>query len=553
MTSNADNYLIYDRGPLSWLFTLDHKRIGVMYLAVIGGALVFGGLLALLMLTEIVAQRPVILEPGAYGRVATLHGALMLFMVAGPAIPAVLGLFLLPILLHRRNLASGHLALLGFWAWLIGSLMVLMSLFAGGPDTGMTFSLPYALQPDRAGVGWLAGGVIVLAASIAIHAVNFLATIRLAGSDVLARHRIPIFVWSMLLTSIVQLLAAVAVVLVLGWFLYCQGRVAAGEEVAGPDPAQFQQMLWFALYPFLYVLLLPVVGIVSEIITVHSRRPLASYSGIIWASIAIAVLSLLSWGSRTITGDQSPALSVAFSAIAFLGCIPVLVIVFNWLATLRGGSIALTTPMIFALAAILHLTIATVAGLFLAAPATAVYLQGTFFMVAQQHYLLAGTVMASLLGGLFHWWPKIAGRMYREGPGRLGAGIMFVGFNLTFLPLLLLGAGGVSGPSPEAGDYSGSYATLVHISSAGATLLVLGFATAAGVLALAMIRGADATANPWRARSLEWQCNSPPTVFNFDKPPVLAADCYDFTSPPVGDGSSGGCESSASQNRSDAR
>jgi cytochrome c oxidase subunit 1 len=531
-TRNTD-YLSYTRGMLSWVFTLDHKRLGLMYLAVIGGALGLGALFAVVVQTELLAPGRTIMGREAFNTAFSLHGAFMIFLVTIPVIPAVLGHFLLPMMLGASNLAFPRLALASFHLWLIGVLLAVMAMFAGGIDTGWTLYAPYSLGDARLGVVWMVLACCVLGASAIMNAANFIVTTHRLRPAGMGWFGMPLFVWSLYATSIVQLIVT-PVLFATGLLLVAERVADIGvfDPNAGGDPVLFQHLFWFYAHPAVFIMVLPGLGIVCDILAVHSRRGISGYRYVALSMLAIAAFSFLSWGQHTYTSGQGPVMNAFFSAMAFAVLVPYAIIVFNLLATLRGGSTDRSIPVLYAAAFILHFTIACLSGLFLGNLGTGPVLEKTCFVVGHLHYLLMGGAFVAFIAGLHQWWPKMTGRMYSTKLATLGWLLTFVGFNTAFFPQFILGAKGVVNRSWDYGSVSDdaiNWAHGLHLTSGlGSYVLVAGLAVIASYLIHSLVRGEKAEANPWGGRSLEWATSSPPPVMNFDEPPV-AGDCYDFT------------------------
>ncbi|MHC5004539.1 MAG: cytochrome c oxidase subunit I [Planctomycetota bacterium] len=527
------NYLNVKTGLLSWACTLDHKRIGVMYLISVLVSFFFGGVAALLVRTELIAPGETIMGQDAYNQWFTLHGAIMVFLVIIPSVPAALGNFVLPIMLGAKDVAFPRLNLGSYYLWLIGAAFFILTLLTGGLDTGWTFYTPYSIDPDSAMGGVIAAttGVFLLGFSSIFTGLNFIVTIHRLRPPGMTWFRMPLFLWALYATAIIQVLATPVLGITL-LLLIMERAFGIGifNPALGGDPVLYQHFFWFYSHPAVYIMILPGMGIISELISVHSHRHIFGYRFIAFSSIAIAVFGFLVWGHHMFTSGQSPLMNVVFSAITFSVSIPSAIKVFNWLATLYKGSISLNTPMLYALSFLFIFSIGGLTGLHLGTLATDIHLHDTYFVVAHFHYVMMGSALIAMIGGLHHWWPKMTGRMYSEPLGRISCGLVFVGFNLTFFPQFVMGSQGMP---RRYHDYSNMLATDLYafyhlLSSIGSYVMALGFFLTAGYLLWSMRFGRKAPANPWGGRSLEWQCASPPPPDNFETTPTVG-DCYDYS------------------------
>jgi len=520
----GDNYLTHARGIGSWLVTLDHKRIGVMYLVSILAAFLLGGIFAILVRTELITPTRTIMDANTYNQMFTLHGAVMIFLVIIPGIPAALGNFVLPIMLGAKDVAFPRLNLCSYYLWILGALFFVLSIATGGLDTGWTFYTPYSTTTGTSVIPATTGALILGFSSI-FTGLNFIVSIHRLRPPGMTWFRMPLFLWSLYATAIIQILATpvLAITLIL---LMVERTLKVGifDPALGGDPVLFQHFFWFYSHPAVYIMILPGMGIISELVSVFSRKHIFGYRFIAYSSIAIAVLGFLVWGHHMFVSGQSPLLSVIFSALTFSVSIPSAIKVFNWLATMYKGAIGLATPMCYALCFIFLFGIGGLTGLFLGSLATDVHLHDTYFIVAHFHYVMMGGTMIAFLGGLHYWWPKITGRMYSEFWGRLACLVLFVGFNATFFTQFVMGSQGMP---RRSFNYLEQYRPYHQLSTAGSYLMAVGFFVVAAYLVHSLFRGRRAPANPWGGGSLEWQCNSPPPHDNFAQPPTVG-DPYDY-------------------------
>jgi cytochrome c oxidase subunit I len=550
----TDNYLTHSSGIASWLLTLDHKRIGVMYLIAVLTSFLFGGLAALALRTELMYKDQQFLSQNAFNQMFTLHGAIMVFLVIIPSVPAALGNFVLPIMLGAKDVAFPRLNLFSFWLWMFGAVFFLLAIIGvptshtladgtvewvwnRGLDTGWTFYTPYSVDNNSAMSGAIAAliGVFVLGFSSIFTGLNFIVTIHRLRPPGMTWFRMPLFLWAIYSTAILQVLATpVLGVTVLLLIMERAFHIGFFDPAYGGDPVLYQHFFWFYSHPAVYIMVLPGMGIISELMAVHSHKHIFGYRFIAFSSVAIAMFSFIVWGHHMFTSGQSPLMNAIFSAITFSVSIPSAIKVFNWLATLYKGSISFNTPMLYALSFMFLFSIGGLTGLHLGTLATDIHLHDNYFVVAHFHYVMMGSALIAMIGGLHHWWPKMTGRMYSEFWGRIACGLVFVGFNLTFFTQFILG---FLGMPRRYHDYAGKhwdpettelFATYHMISTLGSYVMALGFFLTAAYLLASLFNGRKAPANPWGGRSLEWQCASPPPHDNFKVAPTVG-DCYDFS------------------------
>ena len=519
-----DNYITHTSGIGSWLFTLDHKRIGIMYMVAILTSFLLGGIFAILIRTELLTPAKTIVEADTYNKIFTLHGAVMIFLFIIPGIPAIMGNFVLPIMLGAKDLAFPRLNLFSFHLWVAGAVFAVLSIALGAVDTGWTFYTPYSTSTD-ASVVTIMIGVFILGFSSIFTGLNFIVTTHKLRPPGMTWFKMPLFIWAIYATAIIQVLATpVLGITVLLLIVERAFQFGIFDPALGGDPVLFQHFFWFYSHPAVYIMILPAMGIISELVSVFSRKHIFGYKFIAYSSIAIAVLGFLVWGHHMFT-VQSALASMIFSALTFSVSIPSAIKVFNWLATMYKGSIQLDTPMLYALSFIFLFGIGGLTGLFLGALATDVHLHDTYFIVAHFHYTMFGGVMIAFLGGLHYWWPKMTGRMYSELWGRIACGLIFLGFNATFFVQFIMGTHGMP---RRYYNYESKFSFHHQFSSAGSYLMAIGFVTIAVYLLRSLFRGRRAPANPWGGATLEWQCSSPPPHDNFAVPPT-AGDPYDFS------------------------
>ncbi len=520
------NYLTEKQGILSWLLTTDHKRIGLLYFFSVTAFFFVGGFFAVLMRLHLLTPEGIIVGPENYNKLFTMHGIIMVWFFLIPSIPATLGNFLIPMMIGAKDLAFPKLNLASWYVFMIGGGVTLAALVRGGVDTGWTFYTPFSTTYSTTYVVGAALGIFIAGFSTIMSGVNFIATIHRMRAPGLTWFRLPIFIWSHYATSMIFVLATPVLAITL--LMVCLERifqVGIFDPALGGDPVLFQHMFWFYSHPAVYIMILPAMAVVSEIIPIFSRRPIFGYKAVAYSSIAIAVVGFLVWGHHMFVAGESVYSAMAFSFLSYLVAIPSAIKVFNWTATMVKGSISWDTPMLYAIGFLGLFTIGGMTGLFLAALGIDVHVTDTYFVVAHFHYIMVGGAVMAYLGGVHYWWPKISGKMYPEGLARLSALIVFLGFNLTFFPQFVLGYMGM--PRRYAA-YPDEFQFLHVLSTAGASILGVGYLLPLCYLIWSWKYGREAGPNPWRATGLEWQTSSPPRVFNFETTPTVTHPAYDF-------------------------
>ncbi|HQZ83755.1 MAG TPA: cbb3-type cytochrome c oxidase subunit I [Pyrinomonadaceae bacterium] len=520
------NYLNNGSTLRSWLLTKDHKRIAIMYLISVSVFFLMGGLYAATIRLELLTPASDLLETGTYNKVFTQHGILMVFFFLIPSIPAVLGNFLIPIMIGAKDLALPRINLLSLYIYWIGGAITLWALMQGGVDTGWTFYTPYSTTFSNTYVLAVGVGIFINGFSSILTGVNFLVTIHTMRAPGMTWFRLPLFVWSHYAVSLIFVLGTPVVAITL--LLVAIERVAhvgIFDPALGGDPILFQHMFWFYSHPAVYIMVLPGMGIVSELIANFARKRVFGYEFVAFSSIGIAVFGFLVWGHHMFVSGQSMYASLVFSFLTMVVAIPSAIKMFNWTATLYQGSISYDTPMLYGLAFMGLFLIGGFTGLYLGALGLDVHLTDTYFVIGHFHYVMVGGQVIAYLGGLHYWWPKITGKMYSEFWGRVAAMLIFVGFNLTFFPQLILGYLGM--PRRYAA-YPPEMQVLNIFSSAGASVLGVGLTMPLFYFIHSLIKGKPAPANPWLLPGLEWRTSSPPPTENFDTPPVVTWEVYDF-------------------------
>ena len=513
-------------GWKSWLLTVDHKRIAILYLISVVAFFAIGATFAALMRPELATPKGDVVDSETYNKLFTMHGVVMIFFFLVPSIPAILGNFLVPLMIGARDLAFPKINLLSWYIYIVGGVMTLIAAVTGGIDTGWTFYTPYSSTYANGQVALAALAVFVTGFSSILTGLNFIVTIHKMRAPGLTWFRLPLFIWAQYATSLIMILGtpvlATTVFLVALERIF---RIGIFDPALGGDPVLFQHLFWFYSHPAVYIMILPGMGAISEIIACFSRKRVFGYSFVAFSSMAIAVLGFMVWGHHMFTSGQSAYASLVFSVLTMLVAVPSAVKVFNWMATLYKGEIHLTTPMLYAMGFIGLFTIGGLTGLFLGIMAIDLHVHDTYFVVAHFHYVMVGGMVMAFLGGIHFWWPKMFGRMYPEFWGRFAAITIFVGFNLTFLPQFVLG---FMGMPRRYHYYPEEWAELNILSSGGASLMGAGYLMIFVYMLWSVKFGLKIGANPWKATGLEWQIQSPPTTHNFEQIPVVTEEAYAY-------------------------
>lgn len=525
--AHGDNYLNHQKGLWSWLTTTDHKRIGIMYFISVAAFFLMGGIFAMLIRYELLTPKlDFFATEDGYNRAMTFHGAIMVFMVIIPGIPAFLGNFIMPMQLGAKDVAYPKLNLLSWYCLMVGAVVAVTSLVWSGADTGWTFYTPYSISKSFEGTVLMVAGAFIMGFSSILTGVNFVATVHKLRAAGMTMNRMPLFVWAIYSTALLQVLATpvLAITLVL---LILERTLGVGffDPKLGGDPVLFQHFFWFYSHPAVYIMILPAMGVVSEILTTHSKKEVFGYTAIAYSSLAIAAVSFLVWGHHMYVSGQSEIVSVIFSFLTMLVGVPTAIKMFNWLATLYQGSIVFTAPMLFGLGFLFLFAIGGVTGIILATIALDVHFHDTYFVVAHFHYVMVGGTLMAIMGGIYHWFPKMFGKMTNDCLGRWSFIFIFMGFNITFFPQFIMGA---MGAPRRYATFLEPYTDLSRISSWGAFLIGTGFVIGLIAIIHGLVKGEKAGDNPWGSTTLEWKSPSPPPHENFLKTPVVTAGPYEY-------------------------
>ena len=529
-TIPKEHFLNHEFGILSWLFTRDHKRIGILYLFTITGFFFVGGFFAVLIRLNLLTPNGDLVSADTYNKLFTMHGIMMVFFFLIPSVPAVIGNFVLPLMLGAKDVAFPKLNLLSWYLLIIGGSLALWSLISGGVDTGWTLYPPYSSAYTQTHVITAALGIFINGFSSILTGLNFIVTIHRMRAPGLSWFRLPLFVWSLYATSLIQVLGTPVIAITIVLLALERGfHIGIFNPAWGGDPVLFQHMFWFYSHPAVYIMILPGMGVISEIIPCFSRKRVFGYEFVAFSSIAIAVFGFIVWGHHLFIAGISPYSAMVFSFLSFAVAIPSAIKTFNWTATMYKGSISYRTPMLYAFGFIGLFTIGGLTGLFVAALGADIHIHDTYFVIAHFHYIMVGGMVMAYLGGIHYWWPKATGRMYSEGWAKLSALIVFLGFNLTFFPQFILG---YLGMPRRYHAYPPEWQVLHVLSSAGASILAVGYLLPMIYFVHSLKYGEPAGNNPWGASGLEWTTTSPPPAHNFEEIPVVTQEAYDYAEAP---------------------
>jgi cytochrome c oxidase subunit 1 len=525
------NYLNWKTSIASWLLTYDHKRIAILYLVSISVFFLMGGLAAAFIRLELATPKGDLLTSDIYNKMFTTHGVIMIFLFLIPSIPAVFGNFLLPLMIGARDVAFPRLNLLSWYFFMAGALLVLIALFRGSIDTGWTFYTPYSSSFAKGEVSLAIVGVFLAGFASIFTGINFLVTIHKMRAPGMTWFRLPLFVWAMYATSLIQVLGTPVVAITLLLVAVERTfRIGIFDPNLGGDPILYQHLFWFYSHPAVYIMILPAMGVISEVLSAFSKRRVFGYHFVAFSSLAIAIIGFLVWGHHMFSTGQSMYAGIVFSFLTWIVAIPSAIKIFNWMATIWKGRVHWDTPMLYALGFMGLFVIGGLTGLHLAAMATNVHLTDTYFIVAHFHYVMVGGAIMGYLAALHFWWPKMTGRMYPEGWGKLAAMLVFVGFNLTFFPQFILG---YMGMPRRYHSYPEEWAVLNVLSTAGSSVLGFGYLLPVIYLTWSLKFGkVVAERNPWGARGLEWELVDPvPDPHNFERIPIVTRPAYDYAHP----------------------
>ncbi len=531
VTAERENYLNKEYGIRSWLLTTDHKRIALLYLASITFFFFIGGFFALLIRLELLTPAGDLVQADTYNKLFSMHGQVMIFFFLIPSIPAVLGNFLVPLMIGAKDLAFPRINLLSWYLYMIAGVIYLHCIVTGGVDTGWTFYTPFSTAFSNTRVIEAGIAIFIAGFSSILTGLNFVVTIHRMRAPGMTWSRLPLFIWAHYATSIIQLLGTPVLAITLLLVVFERAfNLGIFDPTRGGDPLLFQHLFWFYSHPAVYIMILPAMAVESEVVACFTRKRIFGYNFVAMSSIAIAVFGFLVWAHHMFVAGISLYSALIFSILSYLVAVPSAIKVFNWTATMYKGSISFTTPMLYAFGFIGLFTMGGLTGLFLACLGIDVHVHDTYFVIAHFHYIMVGGAVMGYLGGLHFWWPKISGRMYPEGWGRLAALLVFAGFNLTFFPQFILG---YMGMPRRYWQYPPEFQVLNVLSTAGSTILAVGYVLPMVYFLWSMRYGRIADDNPWGAAGLEWKTSSPPPTFNFDETPVVTWEAYNYEEIPA--------------------
>ncbi len=519
------NYLNDGTTVMSWVNTRDHKRVGVMFLAAVLVAFFLGGLFALTLRMKLLQPGPFLMDALSYNRLFTLHGVVMIFLFLIPAIPGAFGNFMVPLMLGARDVAFPRLNLASFYLYLLGAAIAIWGMVHGGADTGWTFYTPYSSTTPTQVLPILLG-VFVLGFSSILTGLNFIVTVHTLRAPGLNWMRMPLFVWGIYGTSIIQVLATP--VLGITVLIVAVERFAGFgmfDPARGGDPVLYQHMFWFYSHPAVYIMVLPAMGVISETVSAFSRKNPFGYRAIALSSLGIAFVGFFTWGHHLFVAGQSTFDAGAFGLLSMLVGIFTAIKVFNWVGTMYRGAIKFTTPFAYICGFLYFIVFGGMTGIALATTSLDIHWHDTYFVVAHFHFIMVGASVMAFLAALHYWFPKMFGKTYSEGWGLVAASLIVLGFNATFIPQFLLGNYGMPRRYYQYPDH---FQALNVASTAGSTLLGFGFLIILIYLVIALRFGARCTQNPWGSKGFEWLSASPPPTHNFDEIPIITQMPHDY-------------------------
>ena len=524
------HYLNNGYGIKSWLLTTDHKRIAILYMISITFMFLLGGAAAALIRIELLTPAGDLMTSDTYNKMFSMHGIIMVFFFLVPSIPATLGNFLVPMMVGAKDLAFPKINLASWYMYIVGAGIMLYVILTGGVDTGWTFYVPFSSTYSNTHVILACIAIFIAGFSSIFTGFNFIVTVHRMRAPGLKWSRLPLFIWSHYATSVIMVLGTPVVAIALSLVALERAfHLGIFDPALGGDPVLFQHLFWFYSHPAVYIMILPSMAVISEVVTTFCQKRIFGYTFVALASIMIAVIGFLVWAHHMFVAGISMYAALVFSLLSYLVAVPSAIKVFNWTATMYKGSVTLSTPMLYALGFIGLFTMGGMTGLFLACLGVDVHVHDTYFIIAHFHYIMVGGAVMGYLAGIHFWWPKMTGRMYPEWWGKLAAATIFVGFNLTFFPLFVVG---YLGMPRRYHSYPAEFQVLNVMSTAGASVLAVGYILPLIYLLWSLRYGEVAGDNPFHATGLEWRTSSPPPTENFLETPIVTWDAYDYSSLP---------------------
>ncbi|MEM1245493.1 MAG: cbb3-type cytochrome c oxidase subunit I [Acidobacteriota bacterium] len=522
---DAPSYIETDWSLKSWLFTVDHKRIGILYLISVSAFFVVGGFFAMLIRLELLTPQGDLVTADMYNRLFSQHGIVMIFFFLIPSIPGVFGNFILPLQVGAIDVAFPRLNLASWYIYSLGGLCGVYAIINGGIDTGWTFYTPLSSVYANSNVIAAAMGAFIGGFSSILTGMNFLVTVHRMRAPGLGWFQLPLFTWGMYATALINILGTPVIAITLMLMMVERGlKIGIFDPTLGGDPVLFQHLFWFYSHPAVYIMILPAMGVISELIGGFSRNRIFGYKFVAFSSVGIAVLGFIVWAHHMFTTGMSVYAATVFSVLTMLIAVPTAVKVINWTTTMYRGSVSWETPMLYALGFLGLFLVGGMTGLMLATLGINPHLHDTYFVVAHFHYVMVGGAIMGFMGALHYWWPKMTGKLYASGVSKISAVLVFAGFNFTFFPQFILG---YMGMPRRYYAYPEEFQVLNVLSTMGASILGLGYVMPLFYLTYSLLFGEKASRNPWGVAGLEWQTPSPPPTLNFDRPPVIT-EAYDY-------------------------
>ncbi len=515
------------KGIRSWLLTMDHKRIGIMYLFSILFWFLLAVLLGGLIRLELMFVGETFLSAEMYNSAFTLHGVIMIFLFIIPGIPAIFGNFFLPMQIGTDDVFFPKLNLLSWYLYMAGGFIAIVSLFSDGfPDTGWTFYVPFSIA-TKTNVSTAVFAAFVLGMASMLTGLNFITTIHRLRHKDMGWMQIPLFTWSLYATSWVQLLATPVVsITLLLVIIERYFNVGLFDPAKGGDPILYQHLFWMYSHPAVYIMILPGMGVISEIIPVFARKSIFGYKAIVASSMAIAIAGSLVWAHHMYTSGMSDTAIFVFSLLTFVVAIPSAIKVFSWVSTLYKGSIQMAPPLFLSLCFIYLFSVGGLTGLVLGAVGPDIHVHDTHFVVSHFHFTMFGGTGFAFFAALHYWWPKMFGRMYDFKKAYIGAVLLTGGFMFHYVPMFILG---LQGMPRRYFDYLPRYETGNFYAGFGAAFMIAGIFLMVINLISSLRKERNASSDPWGGTTLEWQTPSPPPLHNFITEPEILAFPYDFT------------------------